>query len=245
MARLLPQVPDGSSRQNINFLEVLSRQAQLEAALRDGSYQVAAFNISDCPGHDASSLQGTFRLLKLALCVRPAGLVGLAPPRQLWAPMASSAHKRTSAQPAGDTSQANHIAHVVAGVLLVAHSRGAWVFVEQPHGSHLFPHKYISRADHHFLNSQRRRGLLDLQGPPGEGSLPAWAPPPGRDWHNCTFRDAVLAVVFVGGNRSVTGKRKLAESIAYTPMPLGRRCWTATQARQQMWQQRRQSPLQR
>ena len=124
--------------------------------------------------------------------------------------------------------QANQIARVVAAVLLVAHSRGARVFVEQPRGSHLFRYKYISRAFRHIFDSQRRRApwrrvitFMGAFGGPLVKPLEIWTtarfgprlarlpPEPPSETQRSQYYT-------VGGDRSVTGKKKLAESGAYT-----------------------------
>lgn len=227
--RLLPQV----RQRDVDLVEVFSGRGQLAAAFRDGNYQVATFDIVDNPQQDATTLQGIFYLIILILRVVPGGLVWLAPPCQLWTFMASSVHKRTRSAPAGDTSntkvrEANQIARVVAAVILLAHSRGARVFVEQPRGSHLFRYKYVARAFHHIALSQRRRApwrrvitYMGAFGGPLVKPLEIWttarfgqrlarlAPEPPPEMQRSQYYTVV-------GSKSVTGKKKLAESGHYT-----------------------------
>ena len=127
-----------SGHRRLDVLELFGGVGAItKAAMRD-EFVAASFDMATGGrAHDITTRDGFTTALNKVLSIKPRGLLVGGPPCSWWVWVSASQHKRTNANPSGDTSNPNvRMANIIVintiVLFCVAMARVVWGLIEQP-----------------------------------------------------------------------------------------------------------------
>ena len=153
--KALTQVDD----RDLASVELFSGDQAISRAVRAAGYEAANFDVKDNRLNDLSTFTGFQLALGLVARLRVAGMCWAAPVCSSWVWVGRSQTQRTAQNPAGDrknklVSKANQMVDYTCLLLLVAFTRGANIYLEQPNSS-LLPQYPVAKSFFEWAQLQR------------------------------------------------------------------------------------------
>lgn len=153
--KALTQIVD----RDLASVELFSGKQAISRAVRAAGYEAANFDVNDNPMNDLSTFTGFQLALGLVARLRVAGMCWAAPVCSSWVWVGRSQTQRSSQNPAGNkknklVEKANQMVEYTCLLLLVAFTRGANIYLEQPNSS-LLPQYPLVKSFFEWAHIQR------------------------------------------------------------------------------------------